>query len=113
MTILNQTPIIQMAPNWEFTITLIIITAVVVFLGFLITGFFLNFDASFPLGIIAIGLLITALILYVIAPSVETGRYEYEVIIDEQTPLVEIYDKYEVIERRGDIWELKDKEIEE
>ena len=39
-----------------------------------------------------------------------TGRYTYECIIDQSVPLNDVYERYEVIDRRGDIWVLKDKE---
>ena len=42
-----------------------------------------------------------------------TGIAQYEVLIDESVNFQEVYDKYEVIERRGDIWVLQDKESEE
>lgn len=42
-----------------------------------------------------------------------TGITQYEVLIDESVNFQEVYDKYEVIERRGDIWVLQDKEGEE
>lgn len=44
---------------------------------------------------------------------VPTGITQYEVLIDESVNFQEVYDKYEVIERRGDIWVLQDKESEE
>lgn len=44
---------------------------------------------------------------------IPTGIIQYEVLIDESTNFQEVYDKYEVIERRGDIWVLQDKESEE
>lgn len=42
-----------------------------------------------------------------------TGIAQYEVLIDESVNFQEVYDKYEVIEHRGDIWVLQDKESEE
>lgn len=42
-------------------------------------------------------------------PQVETDRKRYEVILDESVSLIEIYDKYDVIEQRGKIWILEDK----
>lgn len=44
---------------------------------------------------------------------IPTGIAQYEVLIDESVNFQEVYDKYEVIERRGDIWVLQDKEGEE
>lgn len=43
--------------------------------------------------------------------SVEsTGRYRYEVTIDPSVTFSEIYEKYDVIEQRGEIWVLEEKE---
>ena len=39
-----------------------------------------------------------------------SGRYRYECLIDDTVPYTEIYDKYDVIEQRGSIWVLEDKE---
>ena len=39
-----------------------------------------------------------------------SGRYRYESTIDESVSAEQLYDKYDVIERRGEIWVLEDKE---
>ena len=39
-----------------------------------------------------------------------TGRYRYEVTIDDSVSITEVYDRYNVVEQRGDIWILEDKE---
>ena len=39
-----------------------------------------------------------------------TGRYRYEVTIDNSVSITEVYDRYNVVEQRGDIWILEDKE---
>ena len=40
-----------------------------------------------------------------------TGRYKYEATIDENVPFIEVYKKYDVVKQKGDIWVLKDKEV--
>ena len=45
-------------------------------------------------------------------PTIETDRNRYEVIIDESVSLVDVYEKYDVIDQRGEIWVLEDKESE-
>ena len=42
--------------------------------------------------------------------SESTGRYRYEVTIDDSVSITEVYDNYNVIEQRSDIWILEDKE---
>lgn len=41
-----------------------------------------------------------------------TGKYEYEVIIDDTVSVADLHKHYEVIEQRGDIFVLRDKEEE-
>ena len=43
--------------------------------------------------------------------SKNTGRYKYEATIDENAPFIEVYEKYDVVKQKGDIWVLKDKEV--
>ena len=42
--------------------------------------------------------------------EIPTGRYRYECIVDENTSFVEICEKYDVVEQKGDLWILEDKE---
>lgn len=42
--------------------------------------------------------------------NVNTDRYKYECAIDDSVSISELYDHYDVVEQRGDIWVLKDKE---
>ena len=39
-----------------------------------------------------------------------TGKYRYEVILDDTVNLKEFYQKYEVIEIKGDLYTIKEKE---
>lgn len=42
---------------------------------------------------------------------IHTDRQRYECIINENTSFSEIAEKYDIVEKRGDIWILEDKEI--
>ena len=42
----------------------------------------------------------------------KTGRYKYEVILDDDYPVIDLYDKYNIIEQRGEIWVIEDKKPE-
>ena len=55
------------------------------------------------------GMLLTILTCLITEP-VPTGRYQYEVTIDKSVSVTELYEKYDIIEQRGDIWVLEDKE---
>lgn len=48
--------------------------------------------------------------LIVTKKDVPTGRYRYECTIDDDASFVDIYEKYIVVERRGDLWILEDKD---
>lgn len=45
--------------------------------------------------------------------SINTGRYRYEVTIDDTVSFNELQEKYDVIEQNGKIWTLEDKEVKE
>ena len=38
-----------------------------------------------------------------------TGEYRYEVMIDESVSMTEFYERYDVIEQRGKIYKIKEK----
>lgn len=42
--------------------------------------------------------------------EVKTDTKLYEVVLDDNYPISTIYDNYEIIEKRGKIWVLQDKE---
>ena len=99
ITVLNHTEIVEVyLPGMILVSVLFII--LVVFTGLL-------FDSSIPMcivGCIGISLLLNN------PPTMSTGRYQYECTIDKSVSMKEVYEKYEVIEQRGDIWVLEDKE---
>ena len=41
---------------------------------------------------------------------IPTDRYRYEVTVGPYVRFTDIYEKYDVVERRGEIWVLEDKE---
>ena len=41
--------------------------------------------------------------------SKPTGRYKYKVTIDKSVSMIEVYEKYNVIEQDGKIWTIEDK----
>ena len=63
------------------------------------------------IGLIVAGVSFIALAAMVLFdPTIETDRNRYEVIIDESVSLVDVYEKYDVIDQRGEIWVLEDKD---
>ena len=41
--------------------------------------------------------------------NMPTGKYRYEIILKEDYPALEFYEKYKVIEQRGRVWIIEDK----
>lgn len=101
---------ISAVPEW---IDIVIIIAVIVFIISIII-LFISYDlwnVSFIASIIT--MLISFIFIIVLGVNdIEepTGRYRYEATIDESVSITEIYDRYKVVDRRGDIWILEDKE---
>lgn len=42
--------------------------------------------------------------------TVPTGEYQYEITIDDETSFSEVIEKYNIIEQRGDIFVVEEKE---
>ena len=110
--ILAQTEIMK-NPDW----TSLFFTAMLIFilLGFLmaIIGGIIDMWKLIACGVgLAIGTFVTS---FIISPSISpepTGRYEYQVTIDDTVSFTELYEKYKVIDQNGKIWTIRDKENE-
>ena len=112
--ILNQTEIMSTPSIWK---TLVIIAIIISLLSLI----FLAIGEEHEWDIAQLGC-ITTLILSTICLSIcfvgwlftidtiHTGRYTYEVTVDDDVTFDEIMDKYDVVEQRGEIWVLEDKE---
>lgn len=108
ITILNQTEIIDF-PAWaSITISMLIVIAVLCVL-------FACAEKSLGLAVSSLIAMVGVIVVVLIGGlnPVETGRYEYEVTIDESVNFIDIYENYDVIEQRGDIWVIEDKEMSE
>lgn len=113
MEILSQTPIVEMDPSYT---NLGVKLMVAMIIGFFATVFCVCCGGD--ISVIVTGgftaLCVVALLAVVgFSPEVPTDRYEYIVKINDDASFVEIYEKYEVVEQKGDVWILQDKEIEE
>lgn len=104
MTILNQTEIMQ-TPLW-------LPIVFIVFILFGMTLFIIGL-ATDKLKIVISSLPILLLTIFICVLDdvykVPTGRYRYECTIDSKTSISEIYENYKIIEQRGDLWILEDK----
>lgn len=45
--------------------------------------------------------------------EMETGRYEYQCIISDEVLFVDMYEKYEVVSKNGELWMIRDREVKE
>ena len=113
MEIINQSPIMEMNPLY-LSLSLKLLVAIII--GFIATCILIVCGGDISVMITGGFTILSAIALFVVigvSPKVPTDRNKYEVKLDETIDINEFYDKYEVIERRGDIWVLQDKEGEE
>ena len=109
INILNKTEIMEYtcAQHIFFAVLLIAwcISAILVIIGFIC-----NSKWSIIIGGILFLITCIATCAADLEKSKNTGRYKYEATIDEDVPFTEVYEKYDVVKQKGNIWVLKDKE---
>lgn len=116
MEILNKTPI-----NGSLWDNYLILSIMMVFVGISILGFILSFApfgtirdkiSTVCMWIAAIGVVGSGvwMLLNKTIPGAPTGRYKYEVKISDTTTFKEVTDNYKIINNRGQIWVLEDKD---
>ena len=109
ITILN-TIIVDECAQWVLpTVLAIGIVCICTFLLMLNTS---GCTDTICLGIVSVlSLIVVYIIVFVSKHHWRTNeRNQYECIIDDSVSINEVYENYNVIERRGDIWVLEDKE---
>ena len=117
MTILNQTvELIQEGYTWGFNLSFSSIFLLIIGIGMIVLGVFIIPDNDKNI----IGVIIVLIILLSIGVGSLVSAFhtkpvykevsQYEVLLDETVPFHEIYDKYDIIEQRGQIFVLRDKE---
>lgn len=111
MEILYKEPIMEMAQNYKVAALVVLVIGIISF-AILICSDSLSIWS--PIG--GFSTVICLLVLVGIiwgAPQVETGRYQYTALIDDDTPFNEVLEKYEIVGANGKVWTLEDKEIDE
>ena len=105
MTILNQTEIMQTS-LW---VLIVFIIFMVLGTSLVIVGFIANKEKIIP---ISLPVFFLAIFIRALgsAYKVPTGRYRYECTIDSKTSISEINENYKIVEQRGDLWVLEDKD---
>ena len=110
ITILNQTEVMELTPLATKVIMILTIISVVSCIAFFIAYITMVSNVCpVILAFISISSLVTIFFIGALSPKHLTG-YEYEVTIDENVSMKEVYERYEIVEQRGDIWVLRDKE---
>lgn len=112
MEILNQIDVYD-TPSWVKDWTEIFLVGFIIGAGLFFLSFaFKHFIPCIIGGILAIVCVFSAfgISLFVAFHQIDTGRNQYEVKFTEDISFKEMYEKYEVIEKRGEIWVIEDKE---
>ena len=123
ITIINQTEIMS-APEWmtKTAVYLTFFIFIITIIGSVFAGLYKVYYyrkalknlsvLTATLAIVSAVFVIIFVILSTLKPmqTTPTGKYKYEVTIDKSVPMTEFYEKYEIIEQRGEIFVIKEKE---
>ena len=108
MTILTQHPIVEYQGQVWVVLAAI---AFILTISFLIVALVCNSFESFGYFIVFLIMLFIFIIIgKVHYKQVETGRYEYQVLLDETVDINELASHYDIIGQDGLIWTIQDKE---
>lgn len=111
MTILNQYEILKnVTPTWWYIVSVVLVVAVIV-----MASIENKTNSSSLLLTVSLTVIFGLIWTWVVRPIVTkedtpTGRYRYECTIDDDASFVDIAEKYVVVEQRGDLWILEDKD---
>ena len=109
--VLNKTELMT-SPLWGLIFLVVGCLLLIIGIVLLANGSNYNCGPMFIFGffacVISVCLIIPALGNTNTAP---TGRYCYEVTIDDSVSFLDLQEKYDVIEQNGKIWTLEDKEV--
>lgn len=102
MTILNSYRVTNISDVVLIIVIILIVSSVI---SLIISD---GYGAIFLLCFILIAGLVSILVL----PKCirDTKHYQYEIILEDNYPAKDLIDKYEIVEQRGDIWVVRDKE---
>ena len=116
MTILNQTvELIKEGYTWGFNLSFSSIFLLIIGIGMIALGIYITPNNSKNIGVIVVLLILFSIGIGSLVSAFHTKPVykevsQYEVLLDETIPFHEIYDKYDIIEQRGQIFVLRDKE---
>lgn len=108
--ILNKEEILG-TPEWVYVASIIFVYVLIISITILFVSAFNLWNTLFIFSAIAA---IVSWVLVIVLCNVDeiepTGRYRYEATIDESVSIADVYEHYKVVEQRGYIWVLEDKE---
>ena len=107
--VLNKVPIMKPTPVSDFVS--IIYAIIIVFAVIIIicgAAFHNNWIISFGVCLILCSNI--AIVIYG-KKEMETGRYEYQCTISDNILFIDMYEKYEIVGRDGELWTIRDKEV--
>ena len=116
MTILNQTvELIKEGYTWGFNLSLSSIFLLIIGIGMIALGIYITPDNSKNIGVIVVLLILFSIGIGAFVSAFHTKPVykevpQYEVLLDGTIPFHEVYDNYDIIEQRGQIFVLRDKE---
>ena len=109
--ILHQTEIMEsFTPNWVLPVA-VLIGILCIAMGWLLVDMVMDMDCGILLGLLA-GVLCGLGLMLGGREKVPTDRYKYEATIDKSVSFVELYEQYDIVEQRGEIYILEDKKNE-
>jgi hypothetical protein len=110
--ILNQTEIIT-SPEWTGIASITSLILIIIFFSLTCAALMGDknklFIGMFILTILSFIAFVTFNILDNVI-EIKTGKYEYQVTINESVSMTEFHEKYEIIEVQGKIYTIKEKE---
>lgn len=116
MTILNETvELIQEGYTWGFNLSLSSIFFLIIGIGMIAVCIYIIPDNRKDIQVIIVLIIFLSLGIGSLVSAFHTKPVykevpQYEVIFDDTVPFHEIYDKYDIIEQRGQIFVLRDKD---
>ena len=91
-----------------------ILTVVVLLISFLVMAIKDENFYIFVCGVfISLFLGVVSGFIFALTTGEPTGRYEYKVLIDDSVSMTEFYEKYDLISVDGQIYTIRDKEVNE
>ena len=107
--VLNKTEIMTISDAGSIW-TLILIIGGVIFA--LLSAFLTSYNEAFIIGVIfgIVAFFSGFVVCITTSETKPTGRYQYEVTIDKSVTFEDVLKNYDIIEQKGKLWILEDKE---